>query len=138
MLSCTFRGPALFDRVACAKCPRVSPFSHSWRRRASSLPAQLADHPDFDFYPHFFSQDEQRVLLRAALRKLDAQESPKHRRKRKDYLRTLAQASTAAAGSDPVQSLFLPDEYYAFQDARLSPTLRPRGLHGTLLLTHVR
>ena len=125
MLSCTLRGPASSSSFVFARYARVSNSSSLRRHLCTHETAQLTDRPDFDFYPRFFSPDEQRVLLRAALRKLDSQESPKHRRRRKEYLRTHPHPSTApATASDPVQGLFLPDELYDFQDARLSPHLR--------------
>ena len=70
--------------------------------------------PDFQWFPDFFSLSEQRALLTAALRKLDAGESRLLRRRRKEY----ALNGPKDDGSS-VQSLFLPDELYDFQEVRL-------------------
>lgn len=69
---------------------------------------------DFSFYPGFFTAAEQCILLKAALKKLDSMESGKYRRRRREYLRN----NPPTATGDSVQDLFLPDEYYDFQEAR--------------------
>ena len=74
--------------------------------------------PDLQWFPDFFSPAEQRALLTAALRKLDATESRAYRRKRREY-------APKDAGSS-VQSLFLPDEFYDFQEVRM-PYCRRRS-----------
>lgn len=66
--------------------------------------------PDFTFLPDFFTVSEQRVLLSEALKKLDQNEPLSYRRRRKGY-----KASSGASSSDDVQDLFLPDEYYCFE-----------------------
>lgn len=88
------------------------------RRHLSTPVVSLPE--DFAFFPDFFTVDEQSVLLKAALRKLDGMESGKVRRRRREYLRGPAAAARATSLS-PVQSLFLPDEFYDFQEAR--PTI---------------
>lgn len=70
---------------------------------------------DFAFFPAFFTVNEQCVLLRAALRKLDAMDNGKFRRRRREFLRN--PASHSRASDSPVQALFLPDELYDFQEA---------------------
>ena len=77
--------------------------------------ARAALPPDFQWYPDFFSLSEQRALLAAALRKLDATESRQARRRRKEY--TLKAPNDSRESS--VQSPFLPDELYDFQEVRL-------------------
>ena len=68
--------------------------------------------PDFAFYPNFFTVDEQCILLRASLKKLDAMESGKFRRRRRQFLRN----SPSQPSANPVQALFLPDDFYDFQE----------------------
>lgn len=87
---------------------------------------------DFALFPDFLSLREQRVLLFAALQQLDSAESRQFRRQRK----ALAASRPSHTGcSLAVKNLFLPDEYYQFEQVRLVPiTLReytlitvPRG-----------
>ena len=98
---------------------RASPCYYSHRHLRTLAHAHLTDRPDFEFYPDFYTPHEQRILLRAALHKLDSQESPKYRRKRREYLRTLSQPTTTSA-TVPPHSAFLPDKYYDFEDACFS------------------
>lgn len=70
--------------------------------------------PDFQWFPDFFSLSEQRALLTAALRKLDASESRQLRRRHKEYALNAPKDDESS-----VQSLFLPDELYDFQEVRL-------------------
>ncbi|KAI0647232.1 hypothetical protein C8Q79DRAFT_614221 [Trametes meyenii] len=79
---------------------------------------------DFDFYPDFFTSQEQCVLLKAALRKLDTMESGRSRRRRRDYLRTAIPANDT---SGLVQAQFLPDELYDFQEVNSLARLRMRA-----------
>jgi alkylated DNA repair protein alkB family protein 7 len=65
------------------------------------------------FWPAYLQPNEQRILLRASLHKLDNSESIKSRKKRRAYLKALP---PDASESDNVQSCFLPDDYYEFQE----------------------
>ncbi|KAF7295335.1 2OG-FeII-Oxy-2 domain-containing protein [Mycena indigotica] len=85
------------------------------------LPAELRKH--LTFYPNFFSGTEQRVLLEAALHKLDGMESGNHRRKRKALLRGTTPRSFPTA-SNPLQDLFLPDNYYEFQQGHYDGVIK--------------
>ncbi|KAI0636790.1 hypothetical protein C8Q77DRAFT_1094645 [Trametes polyzona] len=83
---------------------------------------------DFTFHPDFFTVQEQCVLLKAALRKLDSMESSRYRRRRKEFLRTSAPAGT----QDSVQGLFLPDELYDFQEGHFDGVIKHyREMHVT-------
>ncbi|KAI0724049.1 hypothetical protein C8T65DRAFT_628320 [Cerioporus squamosus] len=83
---------------------------------------------DFKFYPSFFTFQEQCILLRAALKKLDSMESGKSRRRRREYLRSNPPKVT----TDSVQDLFLPDEYYDFQEGHFDGVIkRYREMHVT-------
>ena len=100
-------------------------FRSALRARHGSWPCQVSGSrfstkatrlpPDFTFFPNFFTVEEQCVLLKASLKKLDSMESGKFRRKRREFLRSHSSQPSA----DPVQALFLPDEYYDFQEACL-------------------
>lgn len=70
---------------------------------------------DFTFYPAFFSLPEQQLLLSTALEKLDMSEPRKVRRRQKEYI-----TSRTARGptANTVDDLFLPDEYYTFEEVR--------------------
>ncbi|KIK63600.1 hypothetical protein GYMLUDRAFT_146163, partial [Collybiopsis luxurians FD-317 M1] len=61
---------------------------------------------EFNFIPDFFSVTEQRVLLEAALMKLDTTGSRRFQRKRRVLLES----------SKLNRSTFLPDEYYEFSE----------------------
>lgn len=76
-------------------------------------------HPrDFTIFPDFFDAREQRVLLSSALQKLDASES-RPLRKRKTH--------SSAESGDSIQRLFMPDEYYRFEEV-IFVAARPRQL----------
>ncbi|RPD66321.1 hypothetical protein L226DRAFT_609180 [Lentinus tigrinus ALCF2SS1-7] len=90
---------------------RSAPSRGAFRQLATSG-SQYPD--DYRFYPTFFIFQEQCILLKAALKKLDSMESGKARRRRREYLRSSPPTATPRS----VQDLFLPDEYYDFQEAR--------------------
>lgn len=73
--------------------------------KADGLPA------DFSFYPEFFSVDEQRLLLNAALQKLDMVENRQVRRRQRELL-----ASRMVKRDSSIEEVFLPDQYYSFLD----------------------
>jgi hypothetical protein len=64
---------------------------------------------DFEFYPNFFSHTEQRVLLSAALHKLNMAESGRMRRLQRGF-------STPFPLPSSVEDLFLPDDCYTFEE----------------------
>ena len=80
------------------------------RRLARQISLKADGYPvDFAFYPNFFSVSEQRVLLSAALQKLDMGESARTRRRQRGFARP--DPSTAS-----VEDLSLPDDYYTFEE----------------------
>ncbi|KAI9065095.1 hypothetical protein FKP32DRAFT_1590852 [Trametes sanguinea] len=121
----------LRNRLACCSRQhwlwRTLP-SHISFRRQSTQAAALPQ--DFEFYPDFFAADEQRTLLKAALRKLDSMDSSRFRRLRKEFLRKSLPGSNSAEG--PVQELFLPDELYDFQEGHFDGVIKHyREMHVT-------
>lgn len=90
---------------------RCGPFH---QRRRVSLKAD--GYPrDFTFLPNFYSLPEQRILLSAALQRLDSLESRQYRRRRKEYLCKNPQRDSQGTS---IQDVFLPDESYCFEDVR--------------------
>ncbi|KAK7449673.1 hypothetical protein VKT23_013146 [Stygiomarasmius scandens] len=69
--------------------------------------------PDFSLFPDFFSIQEQRVLLQAALQRLDSTGSRRAQRKRKQYAHSL---DVSDRSSLPLQEIFLPEEFYEFEE----------------------
>ena len=65
----------------------------------------------FTFFSRFFDIREQRLLLTAALSRLDATESIRVRRLQTNY-----RARNPISDSAHVEGLFLPDCYYTFQE----------------------
>ena len=81
-----------------------------YMRRCISLKAD--GYPaDFTFYPNFFSHEEQRLLLLAALQKLDLTENRKVRRRQREF-----SASRKQEPLNSIEQVFLPDEYYTFEE----------------------
>ena len=73
----------------------------------------MPDRALFNFYPSFFNEAEQLVLLKASLKKLDAMDSHRARKKRRAFIGShFPKAEVHAA--EPITSLFLPDEFYEF------------------------
>lgn len=72
-------------------------------------------HPHFTFLPKFFDLREQRVLLRASLEKLNSMEPRAHKRRRKEVQSTSANQLM----EDGLENVFLPDDYYQFEDVRV-------------------
>ncbi|KAF8894474.1 hypothetical protein BD779DRAFT_1434806 [Infundibulicybe gibba] len=72
----------------------------------------------FTFWPKFFSPQEQRVLLAAALFKLDATDDIQTRRRRRIWAKNLAES--------PIMTpeLFYPDESYDFQEGHYDQVIR--------------
>jgi len=71
--------------------------------------------PGFVFWPGYFTNEEQRVLLEASLYKLDSLESRRARKKRRQYWDTNPSKLT---GSTNLLEVFAPDELYEFEEAR--------------------
>lgn len=91
----------------------------TWPKRLITLKAD--GYPkDFVFLPDFFSLHEQRLLLSAALDKLDKMESRQYRRRRKEYI-----SGSPMRVSNDVQDVFLPDEYYCFEKVSHRVLTRP-------------
>lgn len=67
---------------------------------------------DFVFFHNFLSVPEQRILLAAALDNLDQRESSRFRRRRRPFGSRVSQLTNIGS----VSSLFLPDEYYDFEE----------------------
>ena len=82
--------------------------SHEMFQRLLST-SRLPHTQDFTFWPQFFSPREQTLLLFAALQKLDRTETSIFRKRRKALGRRLADQTLP-------EDLFLPDEYYDFQE----------------------
>ncbi|KAF8969927.1 hypothetical protein BDZ97DRAFT_1653154 [Flammula alnicola] len=77
--------------------------------------------PGFRFWPTYFSNAEQQILLAASLHKLDSTETRQTRRRRKEFWKSkLNPASPRNFNS--VSDLFAPDDMYEFQKA--SPTFK--------------
>ncbi|KIP08164.1 hypothetical protein PHLGIDRAFT_104744 [Phlebiopsis gigantea 11061_1 CR5-6] len=74
---------------------------------------------DFTFYPNFFSHEEQRLLLSAALHKLDMSENRKVRRRQRELL-----ASGTLKLLNSIEQVFLPDEYYTFEEGHYDNVIR--------------
>ncbi|EED84165.1 predicted protein [Postia placenta Mad-698-R] len=91
--------------------------------------------PDFHYFPDFFSIPEQRVLLAAALQKLDTAESRQFRRLRKVFLAAQTNSPVAGDRHSPdhtVQAMFLPDECYNFEEGHYDGVIRRfREMHVT-------
>lgn len=92
--------------------------------RTPLLTRHISLHPggyprDFVFLPNFLSLAEQRVLLAAALEKLNKNDPREYRRRRRDFL-----AKLPPALPEDVQSEFLPDAYYPFEQvlSAIKPT----------------
>jgi alkylated DNA repair protein alkB family protein 7 len=77
-------------------------------RRISSF---VTGHPprDFQYFPEIFSLAEQKILLSAALKKLDATETRLFRKRKKALDAPRVQSSP--------QDLFFPDDHYQFEEA---------------------
>lgn len=102
----------------------TSPILH--RASLSSMSSEYFPQ-GFKFWPSYFTIDEQRTLLQASLYKLDNSESIRSRKRRRMYLKT-----SPANLSEPtdVQSIFLPDELYEFQEGHYDGVIRDyREMH---------
>jgi alkylated DNA repair protein alkB family protein 7 len=86
-------------------------FASLGTRRISSFVSGRAPR-EFQYFPEFFSMAEQKILLSAALQKLDAAESRLFRKRKKGL--------EARCIQSPLQDMFFPDDHYQFEEARLS------------------
>lgn len=81
-------------------------------RRLTSIRSSSDLLPEgFTLFSNFFDIREQRLLLTAALRQLDATESKRIRRLQIDY-----RARNPVSDTAPVENLFLPDRCYTFHE----------------------
>lgn len=71
---------------------------------------------DFVFIPNFLDDGEQRILMTASLRLLDSSESGSQRRRRR---KLEASREELGAATSSLQSLFLSDEFYQFEEVCL-------------------
>ena len=92
----------------------------SRRYSSTTTTRQALPADDFLCFPRFFDLVEQHALLTAALRKLDAAEPRASRRRRRDFLASRQQdhQSKDIIGDLEVESAFLPDEVYHFEEVR--------------------
>ncbi|KAK7693678.1 hypothetical protein QCA50_003248 [Cerrena zonata] len=76
---------------------------------------------DFSFIPNLFSESEQKILISSSLQKLDSAERREFRRRRKEYFK---QRSTDDASSSHLNDLFLPDNFYSFEEGHYDGVIR--------------
>ena len=76
---------------------------------------QNALHKDFYFASDFFNTAEQKILLKASLKNLDALGTRQMRRKRDAARQQMVDDMDDAVS---IQHIFLPDEYYEFEEVR--------------------
>ncbi|KAJ7445705.1 hypothetical protein B0H11DRAFT_2086455 [Mycena galericulata] len=99
--------------------------------RRTYATVQKAAPKDLTLLLGFFSLPEQRVLLAAALQKLDAMESIQSRRRRKVLLRT-PPPMLLPTTSNPLQDAFLPDNFYEFEEGHFDGVIKHfREMHLT-------
>jgi hypothetical protein len=112
MFSCSYR---LLTR-SCLTTPALARGRHNLHQTACERLGR-----DFTLIPEFLCPDEQRVLLAASLRKLNEAESALSRRKRRRYEVSLT--------GHQRESLFLPDEFYQFEEVSLVLTVSRTQSH---------
>lgn len=117
------------------KCTPACLRTAAIRHTHSSVSPRSRLPPDFQYFPDFFSIPEQRVLLAAALQKLDTAESRQFRRLRKAFLAAQTNSPVAGDRHSPdhtLQAMFLPDEYYNFEEGHYDGVIRRfREMHVT-------
>ncbi|KAF9228581.1 hypothetical protein BS17DRAFT_792695 [Gyrodon lividus] len=96
------------------------------RRSLSHLAATRASLPEgFVLFPDFFDIREQRLLLTTALSQLDALEGKRVRKLQREY-----RAKNPIPESSPLEGLFLPEQYYTFQEGHYDNVIRDyREMH---------
>ena len=108
----------------CLKELSKAPFRHTFKR---SITLKADGYPeDFVFFHDFLSSSEQRILLTAALEKLDRSESLKWRRRRKELQNLQGRKPTISCN---IQDVFLPDEYYCFEHVNVYPVYPEQCFH---------
>lgn len=85
---------------------------HSLRIRSGDLPE------GFKIFPEFLSISEQRILLSAALSKLDSTETKQARKQRRDFITNHPREHRT------IEDIFLPDAYYNFQEGHYDGVIR--------------
>jgi alkylated DNA repair protein alkB family protein 7 len=70
---------------------------------------------DFTIVPDFLTLPEQRILLATSLQKLDSIDSRQFRRLRRTFLRSRKISDPTCS----VQDMFLPDQYYQFEEVNI-------------------
>jgi hypothetical protein len=112
---------------ACVSQPRLL------QRTFSALQVLRSDtiaySSDFKLWPSFLSPPEQRILLTAALQKLDLNDTAQTRRRRRAHGLNLAMSSVSTKG---LQELFFPDHCYDFQEVVLREILLFAQAHFTI------
>lgn len=93
----------------------ASPYLDASRYRQATADEHVVDPDDFVLYPSFFDEDEQRLLLRCALAKLDLASSSREARKKRRLWKERTQDHTGG-GTPGAEADFLPDEAYAFEE----------------------
>lgn len=107
-----------FWRPSCARVRLAGHFARGSAQKrthcaryftSTDLPQRMA--PFFTFWPSYFSRDEQRLLLSAALQHLDSMDSVKIRRRRAKHQSPLNETGD-------IQGIFAPDNMYDFHEVR--------------------
>ncbi|TFY65042.1 hypothetical protein EVG20_g5745 [Dentipellis fragilis] len=104
-------------RILSAAAPRPSRHAREKYRSYSDARSYPGD---FHFIPDFFTLPEQRTLLSASLQKLDQTEPRSMQRRRK----RLIASSKTSQDTGLIQDVFLPDEYYQFEDGHFDGVIR--------------
>jgi hypothetical protein len=105
---------------------RVRQFTPRGRTIATLNDIKGKFHPeDFTLIPDFLSLPEQRILLTAALQKLDSIDSRQARRMRRAY----DSPGRCSVQSCSVQDMFLPDHFYRFEEVNILKYLMLRRLN---------
>lgn len=105
------RGSMLLSSALRPSCLR-DVFRARWGRALANLSSNHGLGDDFTLYSNVFNEEEQRILLAASLSKLDRAEDRHHRKRRKIFEATRAEKLSEHLD---VNSLFLPDQCYDFQ-----------------------
>ncbi|PCH38144.1 hypothetical protein WOLCODRAFT_136066 [Wolfiporia cocos MD-104 SS10] len=101
----------------------ASSFLRTHTRCGSSHVGVHALPQDLTFIPDFFSVSEQRILLTTALQKLNAAERRHFRQRRKQFCAKL-KPTAASDSQETLHGIFLPDEYYDFQEGHYDGVIR--------------
>ncbi|KIK97183.1 hypothetical protein PAXRUDRAFT_825192 [Paxillus rubicundulus Ve08.2h10] len=107
--------------------PHNIPASIYFRRSLSQLAAARSSlvPEGFTLFSEFFDTREQRLLLTTALSQLDALEGKRVRKLQKEY-----RAKNPILKGSPLEGLFLPEQYYTFQEGHYDNVIRDyREMH---------